>query len=125
MQRPRARSVIAIVVAILLALVAIPPLRWQAVAMIRRMQRRTIEDRLGEFGDAVTTRLTGDFAAAGISLPPRRLMLVAFKDAARLELYAADRDDAVPVRVRAWPILAASGSPGPKLREGDGQVPEG
>ena len=29
------------------------------------------------------------------------------------------------VRVRSWPVLTASGGPGPKLREGDRQVPEG
>jgi murein L,D-transpeptidase YafK len=29
------------------------------------------------------------------------------------------------VRVRSWPVLAASGTSGPKLREGDLQVPEG
>jgi murein L,D-transpeptidase YafK len=42
----------------------------------------------------------------------------------RLEVYAADASG--PWKVLAsYPVLAASGAPGPKLREGDGQVPEG
>ena len=36
------------------------------------------------------------------------------------------REDAGPFRlVATYPILATSGGPGPKRREGDGQVPEG
>jgi murein L,D-transpeptidase YafK len=47
--------------------------------------------------------------------------LLAFKAERRLDLYAGE-----PCRlVRSWPILAASGEAGPKIREGDGQVPEG
>jgi murein L,D-transpeptidase YafK len=41
-----------------------------------------------------------------------------------LQVYAASKTGAFHF-VRAFPILAASGGAGPKLREGDGQVPEG
>ena len=50
---------------------------------------------------------------------PRSLTLVAFKQERRLEV----RGDGQ--LLASYPILAASGKPGPKLREGDCQVPEG
>lgn len=62
-------------------------------------------------------------AAVESPYPPERLCLIGLKQEKVLEVW-------VPVatrweRLRAYPILAASGGPGPKLREGDGQVPEG
>ena len=53
------------------------------------------------------------------SWPPRTLTLLAFKEERRLEAWADGR------RLKIYPILAASGTPGVKRREGDGQVPEG
>jgi murein L,D-transpeptidase YafK len=50
-------------------------------------------------------------------------VLVFFKDRNRLELYAGKRG--AMKYIRAYRVLAASGHPGPKLREGDQQVPEG
>jgi murein L,D-transpeptidase YafK len=41
-----------------------------------------------------------------------------------LQVYAADKSGRYHW-IRSYPILAASGIPGPKLQEGDGQVPEG
>lgn len=65
-----------------------------------------------------------DFRAAGLLFPPREIFLRAFKHEAALELWA--REGAEPFRqVKAWPIVASSGRPGPKRREGDRQVPEG
>jgi murein L,D-transpeptidase YafK len=51
-------------------------------------------------------------------------VLVGLKLERRLELYAAGRDGRVRY-VRAYPVRAASGTPGPKRRAGDAQVPEG
>ena len=88
------------------------------------MAKHTIEDRLGDFGAAAEARLVPRFTVAGASWPPLRATIAAFKDTRRLELYAPGTDGALRF-VHAWDILAASGGPGPKLREGDGQVPEG
>ena len=64
------------------------------------------------------------FDSAGLQYPPRELAFVAFKDSKRLELYAKDGEP--PWRfIKTYPVLAASGKPGPKLAEGDRQVPEG
>jgi murein L,D-transpeptidase YafK len=50
-------------------------------------------------------------------------VLLCLKDERRLEVYAA-ADDAFR-RLVVYPVRAASGTLGPKLREGDRQVPEG
>lgn len=64
------------------------------------------------------------FDEARLSYPPRELALLAFKDSAMLELCAREPDGAWRL-VKRYPVLAASGTLGPKLAEGDRQVPEG
>lgn len=85
----------------------------------------TVEGRLREFGEDVRQRMVPYFEKAGVSYPPRQITLIGLKEEKVLELYASD-SKANPERlIRSYPILAASGGPGPKLRQGDGQVPEG
>jgi hypothetical protein len=84
----------------------------------------TIASRLAEYGPAARARLAPAFARAGVAYPPRAVTLVGLKREARLQVYAGPRPDAQAF-IASYPILAASGGPGPKLREGDGQVPEG
>lgn len=96
----------------------------QAVAVAG--PRRTVAERLEQYGPAARARLTPRFAAVGVPYPPARLALVGLKAEKRLELWAAPAGRDAPLRhVHDYPILAASGGPGPKLREGDRQVPEG
>jgi hypothetical protein len=95
-----------------------------AVAMVtNRFSKKSIAERLGEFGTAARQRMKGDFSKAGVAYPPRRATLLVLKAERRLEIYAATING--QRFIRAYPILAASGGPGPKLREGDRQVPEG
>ncbi len=86
--------------------------------------RYSVEDRLAQFGDAARARLAPHYAAAGVAWPGKRVALLAFKDSDRLELHAQDAGGAWRA-IRSYPVLAASGGLGPKLREGDLQVPEG
>lgn len=54
---------------------------------------------------------------------PDRLALLVFKDRKQMEVWGGD---AGSWRfLRSYPVLAASGLSGPKLRDGDRQVPEG
>lgn len=88
------------------------------------MGKATVDDRLAQYGQAARARLAPYFAAAGVRYPPAKVDLLALKDSDRLEVYAANANGAMkPITVYA--ILAASGRAGPKLIEGDGQVPEG
>lgn len=63
------------------------------------------------------------FSNARIAYPPASLIFFALKDSAILELWAGQ--DSLHLPIRHYPIVALSGVAGPKLREGDRQVPEG
>jgi hypothetical protein len=86
--------------------------------------RATVAGRLDEHGGSARARLRPRFEDAGVDYPPRGLTFLAIKDEARLEVWAEGEGGALRF-VRDYPVLAASGGAGPKLREGDGQVPEG
>lgn len=93
-------------------------------ATLKTSNKLTVNERLLQFEDAATGRLADDFYQAGLAFPPLNIALLAFKDSKRLELYAADHYG-IWKWVKTYPIQAASGVLGPKLREGDKQVPEG
>lgn len=86
-------------------------------------EARTIEGVVRDRGPAARARSKPHFAAAGVAYPPAAVTLVALKEERRLELWAgAPRAMRL---VRTYEVQAASGGAGPKLREGDLQVPEG
>jgi len=92
--------------------------------MVKDAGKKSTADRLEQYGPAARARLQPFFAAAGIAYPPARVVVAGLKQEKVLEVYARGTNQA-PAFVRSYPILAASGKPGPKLREGDEQVPEG
>jgi hypothetical protein len=83
-----------------------------------------IAERVAQYGPAARARLAPFFAAAGIAYPPKRFVLVGFKLERELHLLAS-RPDGGLAFIRSYAILGASGTLGPKLRQGDLQVPEG
>lgn len=85
---------------------------------------KTVEDRVAEYGEIVRERLEPQFRAAGVPYPPARVTFVALKEEKLLEVYAADANGEFRF-ICTYPVLGASGVAGPKLREGDRQVPEG
>lgn len=84
----------------------------------------SIEDRVKQFGAGVEKRMKPYFTKAGLSYPPREMAILAFKDTDILEVYAKEKGGKWQF-IRSYPVLAASGKLGPKLRQGDNQVPEG
>lgn len=80
---------------------------------------QTVNDRLEQFGKTVRDRLTPEFEKIGASYPPAKIVLVGIKQEKRLEVWVSDR------LLKSYPILGASGGLGPKLHQGDRQVPEG
>lgn len=68
--------------------------------------------------------LERDLAAAGLHFGDP-VFIRAFKEEKQLELFLRNRASGKFELFRTYPIAAASGVPGPKLVEGDGQVPEG
>ncbi len=95
---------------------------WFPVCL-RVAGRRSVEQVMARYGPAAEGRLRPYFERRGAGLPPAAVVLLGFKQEQRLELWAAKGDGWV--HIRDYPILAASGHAGPKLREGDRQVPEG
>jgi len=84
---------------------------------------RSVEEVVSRLRPQLRPRLVERFKAARAAYPPPQLTLIAYKQERRLEVWAPGETGWV--RVLRYPILAASGERGPKLRAGDYQVPEG
>ncbi len=85
--------------------------------------KRSLEEVLILFAPSAEARLAGYLMRAGFADgSPQVLRLIAFKEEALLELWGWARNWRP---MRRYPVLAASGGPCPKLKEGDWPVPEG
>jgi murein L,D-transpeptidase YafK len=100
------------------------PLAAAAALIAPAAMSATVEERVATYGPAARERMLPSFTRAGVAYPPKAVTLVGLKREERLEVYAGPSADALRF-VLAYPVLAASGVLGPKLREGDLQVPEG
>jgi hypothetical protein len=106
-------------------LVLAGPLRRPAIAAYQIVRgRRTVAERVAQYGPAARLRLAPCCERAGLAYPPGRVVLVGFKDTKQLEVWASAVDGPY-VYLKTYLILGASGVLGPKLKEGDKQVPEG
>jgi hypothetical protein len=85
---------------------------------------RTVSGVVQTYGDDARRFFEPECRRQGISWPPSRLYLLAFKQERSLEVWAGNTTGPYR-RIGTFPVLAASGKLGPKRREGDGQVPEG
>ncbi|MEM7244265.1 MAG: L,D-transpeptidase family protein [Acidobacteriota bacterium] len=123
----RGRRTIALIVLTLLVVGALATYhhgrRLWVPAYLKVKGRRTVAEAVEQFAPDAEARLRPHFESAGVDYPPERLAFVVLKDTKTFELWADDGGG--PTRVVDYPVLAASGGPGPKLREGDRQVPEG
>lgn len=85
--------------------------------------RTTVAEVVARIGEQTERKLQRRFKAAGIAYPPKSTTLLATKQEAELELWASDGKTFQ--YIHTYSILKTSGTTGPKLREGDRQVPEG
>ncbi len=85
--------------------------------------KRTTADVIETYGVEARRRLGHYFDQAQVQYPPSSVTFLALKDSAVLEVWAGPED--APTFIRDYAIQGLSGMPGPKLREGDKQVPEG
>ena len=90
----------------------------------RLTPKASVDDRLRSYEHAARQRLSPALQAKGFSYPLKRLTLLAIKDASLLQLFAHDGSGRA-IHIKDYRVLAESGTLGPKLREGDGQIPEG
>jgi hypothetical protein len=84
---------------------------------------RTVSDVIRQYGEGAEARLVQAFSQAGVAYPPARVAFLGLKAERALEVWAFERNGWH--FVMEYPIRAASGTSGPKLRQGDRQVPEG
>ncbi len=73
--------------------------------------------------DTAKQRLIKKLRNAGQITTPDQLVILAFKEEQVLELYA--KDEGKHKYLMSYPFTATSGRLGPKLKEGDRQIPEG
>ncbi|MBU6452727.1 MAG: hypothetical protein KGS72_13155 [Cyanobacteria bacterium REEB67] len=81
----------------------------------------TVPQALARFAGPARVALKDEFARAGVPYPPAKLTLVGLKQERVVLLFAG----AKPKLIAQWPLSTFSGKLGPKLREGDLQIPEG
>ena len=86
--------------------------------------KATVEDRLRTYETGVVKRLAPALQAKGFSFPLKSFTLLTIKDDSVLQLFGHDPSGRA-VHIKDYAVLAESGTLGPKLREGDGQIPEG
>ena len=123
MERRHRYAVIAIVVLVVAgSFVAFGRGLWYPL-LLRATGPRSVADALARYGPAARTRLAPDFRRAGVTYPPQEIALLALKKERRVAVWV--RAGNQWRFLRNYPVLAASGEAGPKLREGDRQVPEG
>ena len=96
---------------------------WYPV-MANVIGKQTVTEVIERYEEKTRNHFTPLFQKQGIAYPPKHLALIAYKDVAILEVWGANEDKDF-MKITEYPILAASGLLGPKLREGDRQVPEG
>ncbi|KAA3623805.1 MAG: hypothetical protein DWQ02_23990 [Bacteroidetes bacterium] len=85
--------------------------------------RETVQSIQSKFDSLVLFRLNEDLEKAGFSGFPESISILIFKEERKLELYGQKNEH--PILIKTYPFTAFSGKLGPKLKEGDRQIPEG
>ena len=86
--------------------------------------KETVDSRIENIDNKVWNRLENNLNLAGYKMDyPREIILAAFKEEQNLQVYAKDYTGIK--LIKEYPFTAFSGKLGPKLKEGDRQIPEG
>ncbi len=96
---------------------------WHPVAL-KVYGKKNVSEVIHTYQKSTKQALLPLLAQHGVNYPPSKLALIAFKDSEKLELWASNEDGHYS-HITTYEIQGASGVLGPKLREGDRQVPEG
>src|SRR4051812_33047029 len=98
MARRRRRFVLVSIVLLLIVIgggaAALHASGWDAPLRAAVFGKKTVDDRLAEFGPAARTRWSPWFARAGVAYPPARVTLVGLKSERRLDVYVAGAGEA-------------------------------
>lgn len=83
-----------------------------------------VDNAVRKYGLRMEPELLRLFAKSNVAYPPQDIALLAFKKERRMELWAKNSNTSWRY-VHTYPLTAFSGRLGPKLKERDGQIPEG
>jgi murein L,D-transpeptidase YafK len=123
--KTRLHVLLVLLICLLTAVLLRPHFEDVLTPVIQRIKgNKTTKDRLAEFGAKARERMELAFQEAGVSYPPGAVALVGIKSTRTLQVYAGASIGAL-IHVADYPVQGQSGTLGPKLREGDRQVPEG
>lgn len=86
--------------------------------------KKTIAERLAEYEPRVTANLQPLFTEQNVLYPPKTAILLFIKSKKTLSLFAPDVNNKMKL-LKVYSVLAVSDKSGPKLSDGDNQVPEG
>ncbi|MGQ3887730.1 L,D-transpeptidase family protein [Legionella sp. CNM-1927-20] len=85
---------------------------------------KAVDNAIIRYGLRTEPEMIRFFNKAHVSYPPKEIALLAFKKERKIELWA--KNDNQPWRfIHNYSLTAFSGRLGPKLKERDGQIPEG
>lgn len=105
-----------------LAVIFLSNLTWSMAPKID--WDKAVDTAVARYGLRTEPELMRYFNQAHIHYPPQEIALLAFKKERNIELWA--KDDMHSWRfIHNYPLTASSGRLGPKLKERDGQIPEG
>ncbi len=83
-----------------------------------------VNEAIVSYGLPIEPKLIKKFSKAGVHYPPDDIALLAFKQERHMQVWARNNHQTWR-HVHTYPLTASSGHLGPKLREGDRQIPEG
>lgn len=86
--------------------------------------QRTVNEVIAEIREPVNKRLKKHFQEASVTLPIKSITIVGLKEERMLEVWIKDTKEKWSL-LKECPFTNFSGKLGPKLKEGDGQIPEG
>jgi hypothetical protein len=85
--------------------------------------KRTVHDVSILYEKSARERLQPYLIHAGFDSTPKQIALLAFKQEQMVEVWGKSGNRWN--KIKTYPFTATSGNPGPKLRQGDKQIPEG
>lgn len=85
---------------------------------------KAVDHAVIKYGLRTEPELIRFFSNAHLTYPPKEIALLAFKKERHLELWARNSNQSWRF-IHTYPLTAFSGRLGPKLKERDGQIPEG
>lgn len=86
---------------------------------------KAVDNAIIRYGLKTEPELIRFFSEAKAAYPPKEVALLAFKKERQIELWVKNDPRASWHFIHKYPLTAFSGRLGPKLKERDGQIPEG